>query len=78
MPGRYSLSNERSGFKTREAAENFQIQSSVEPACSTLRQRDVRVLDPGTRAWGRVYVQPYTQLCRDGKRREFFMSYVGS
>lgn len=76
-------SNYRKGFMTREAAEAFQIESSIDPAYSPLDADGksfgyVIVRDRSSRARGRVYTQRYLGKNRCGEVREFFCSYVGA
>lgn len=76
-------SNYRKGFPTREAAEAYQIASSVEPAYSPLDAEGkpfgyVIARDPQHRARGRVYTQSYMGRNRRGELRQFFCSYIGA
>jgi hypothetical protein len=76
-----AYTNERRGFKTREAAEAFQIQQSVDPAYSCLHpafKGDVIVRDQIHRARGKVHVWKYKAKSKGGDIREYFASYVGA
>lgn len=73
--------NERRGFLTREAAQDFQIKSSVTPAYSSLHpafRGDIFVTDPIHHAGGRVHVWSYRARSKAGPVRTYFASYVGA
>jgi hypothetical protein len=75
------MTNERRGFKTREAAEDYQMASSIDPPFCVLHPANrgsIFVRDPIHRAGGRVYVWSYDAKCRDGQVRKFYASYVGA
>lgn len=73
--------NYRRGFKTREAAEDFQISASITPAYCSLHpahRGSIFVTDPIHRAGGRVFVSSYKARSRAGDVRTYFASYIGA
>jgi hypothetical protein len=75
------MTNERRGFKTREAAEDYQMTASIDaPYCSLhpAMRGVIFVRDPVHKAGGRIYVQGYRAKSRAGDTRTYFMSYVGA
>ncbi len=76
-----TYTNERRGFRTREAAEAFQVLSSIEPAYCSLHpalRGDVFVRDPIHHAGGKVHTWSYRARSKDGQTRTYFGSYVGA
>lgn len=71
---------ETRGFRSREAAMDYQCARSLTPAYCCIYTRDPQpiVTDPITRARGRVYTWSYRAKSRDGQYRQYFGSYVGS
>jgi hypothetical protein len=75
------MTNERRGFKTREAAEHYQMAQSIDPPFCVLHPANrgaIFVRDPVHHAGGRVYVYSYRAKSRAGDIRTYFASYVGA
>ena len=69
------------GFKTKQAAEDFVMTISAEPAYCSLHpafRGVIFVSDPIQRAGGRIYTFRYKNKCKDGKYRNFYAAYIGA
>ena len=71
------MTNHRRGFLTKEAAEDFQLNSSTTAPYSSLVTRQTIVTDYLTRAGGRIYVYEYAATIK-GKFHTRFGSYIGA
>jgi hypothetical protein len=75
------MTNHRRSFKSREAAEDYQMLSSIDPAYCVLHHANrgsIFVRDPVYKAAGRVHVYSYKAKRRDGQMGTFYASYVGA
>lgn len=82
---------EKTGFKTKQAAEVAIMGASIDPPYSSLHpafvrrdesgavlSADIFVRDPLNRAGGRIHTWRYRAKCRDGQYREFFGATIGA
>lgn len=75
------LTNYRRGFKSREAAEDFQMKSSIDPAYCSLHpaiKGSIFVRDPIHKAGGRVHVASYVAKSKGDDYRNYWSSWVGA
>lgn len=75
------MTNLRRGFRSREAAEDYQMRASITPAYCPLHpavRGQIVVTDPVHRAGGVVYVYSYVARTTRGGLRRFYGSYVGA
>ena len=75
------MTHYRKGFRTAEAALNYQLETSFTPAFCCLHpalRGDVFVTCPVERASGKVYVTSYKAMSKGGDIKTYFASYIGA